>query len=209
MTIEIEDHGRNNKVAISRETLSTGHGRLVITGDDNVVEISAGTVLGGCNISMGDRCTLRIGESCYFNSTFLHAANDVSCIIGNAVSLNARVRFLAHEPGRIEIGSGSLFASDIDLTISDMHSIFDLETGVRINPARNVSIGENVWIGDRCLILKGAKIGSGSVIGACSVVTGEIEDHALAAGVPARTIRRGIAWDRRLMDHMGGAEAQR
>jgi acetyltransferase-like isoleucine patch superfamily enzyme len=53
-----------------------------------------------------------------------------------------------------------------------------------------VKIGDDVWIGAQSIILAGSTIGSGSVIGAGSVVKGVIPPNCLAAGSPARIIRR-------------------
>jgi acetyltransferase-like isoleucine patch superfamily enzyme len=53
-----------------------------------------------------------------------------------------------------------------------------------------VVIGSNVWIGHDCVILPGVSIGNGSVIGARSVIVESIPDFAVAAGNPARVIRR-------------------
>lgn len=55
--------------------------------------------------------------------------------------------------------------------------------------AAPVTIGDNCWIGGSVTILAGAKIGSGCVIGAGSVVTGEIPDNCVAYGVPCRVVR--------------------
>ncbi|MEM5776015.1 MAG: DapH/DapD/GlmU-related protein, partial [Anaerolineaceae bacterium] len=52
-----------------------------------------------------------------------------------------------------------------------------------------VVIEDMVFIGTNSLVLKGAHIGRGSVIGAGSVVTGEIPAGVIAAGNPARVIR--------------------
>jgi NDP-sugar pyrophosphorylase family protein len=56
--------------------------------------------------------------------------------------------------------------------------------------ARPVTIGDYVMIGGGAIVLAGAVIGDHSVIGAGSVVSGEIPDHSVAAGAPARVIRR-------------------
>lgn len=53
---------------------------------------------------------------------------------------------------------------------------------------REIIIGNDVWIGAYAIILPGARIGEGAVIGAGSVVTGEIPDWAIAVGVPARVV---------------------
>lgn len=52
-----------------------------------------------------------------------------------------------------------------------------------------VTIGDDVWIGDRVLILPGVKIGNGCILAAGAVVTKDVPDYAIAAGVPARVIR--------------------
>ena len=51
-------------------------------------------------------------------------------------------------------------------------------------------IGNDVWIGQNSLILPGAKIGDGVIIGASSVVGGEIPPYSIVAGNPARLVRK-------------------
>jgi maltose O-acetyltransferase len=53
-----------------------------------------------------------------------------------------------------------------------------------------IVIEDDVWIGARVIVLKGSRIGQGSVIGANSVVNGEIPPGSLAAGSPARVLRK-------------------
>ncbi len=100
-----------------------------------------------------------------------------------------------HEPGRVDMGSGVLFAGQIDVSISDMHSIIDVETSERINPAKDIEIGNRVWIGQRSMVLKGgARIGDGSVVGgAMSLVRGTLPGNCVCAGVPAKVLRSGGA----------------
>lgn len=52
-----------------------------------------------------------------------------------------------------------------------------------------IKIGDRVWIGTGAIILDGVTIGSGAVIGAGSVVTKDIPENAIVAGVPAKVIR--------------------
>ena len=50
-------------------------------------------------------------------------------------------------------------------------------------------IGSDVWIGMNVFIKAGVKIGNGAVIGACSVVTKDVDPYAIVAGNPAVVIR--------------------
>jgi acetyltransferase-like isoleucine patch superfamily enzyme len=54
---------------------------------------------------------------------------------------------------------------------------------------RPVEIGADCWIGMGVCILPGAQIGEGCVVGAGSVVAGELEPHCVAVGNPARPTR--------------------
>lgn len=52
-----------------------------------------------------------------------------------------------------------------------------------------VVIEDNVWIGARVCILPGVRIGEGSVIGACAVVSKDIPPHSVAVGNPAMIVK--------------------
>jgi acetyltransferase-like isoleucine patch superfamily enzyme len=58
------------------------------------------------------------------------------------------------------------------------------------NILKGVKIGIGVYIGAKTTIAMGAEIGDFCRIGANSVVTGKIEPHTLAIGVPARPIKK-------------------
>ena len=52
-----------------------------------------------------------------------------------------------------------------------------------------IYIGNDVWIAENCTILKGSIINDGAVIGAKSLVNGEINSFGVAVGVPAKVIK--------------------
>jgi hypothetical protein len=61
----------------------------------------------------------------------------------------------------------------------------------------NICFGDNVWIGARVMILKGAVVPNGSVVGAMAMVNKKFdEEHVLIAGVPAKVVRTNIEWRR-------------
>ena len=51
-----------------------------------------------------------------------------------------------------------------------------------------IRVGRGTWIGERVTVLRGANIGRFCIIGANSVVRGEIPDYSVAAGVPATIV---------------------
>ncbi len=55
--------------------------------------------------------------------------------------------------------------------------------------ARPIIIGNNVWIGGSVTILSGVTIGNNVVIGAGAVVTKDVPDNCVIAGVPAKVIK--------------------
>ena len=68
--------------------------------------------------------------------------------------------------------------------------------GKRINPSRDIVIGNHVWIGTQVTCLKGARVADNCIIGACALVTGTFpEGNCALAGVPAKVVRRDVNWD--------------
>jgi tetrahydrodipicolinate N-succinyltransferase len=53
-----------------------------------------------------------------------------------------------------------------------------------------IIIGTNCWFGSSVIVLRGVKIGRGSIIGAASVVTHDVPPFSIMAGNPARIMRR-------------------
>jgi acetyltransferase-like isoleucine patch superfamily enzyme len=56
--------------------------------------------------------------------------------------------------------------------------------------AEPVTIGDNVWIGFDSVVLPGVSVGTGSVIGARSVVADDVPSYSVAVGNPARVVSR-------------------
>ena len=70
------------------------------------------------------------------------------------------------------------------------HSTDPVERNSRKEWAKPVSIGNNVWLGGNVTILPGVTIGDNCTIGAGSVVTRDIASDSVAAGNPARVIKK-------------------
>lgn len=81
----------------------------------------------------------------------------------------------------------------------DSHTLFDLEKGEVINSPNSLHIGPHCWIGQDTKIIRGVDISYGSVIGAGSVVVGNVPPCSVAAGVPAKVVREKASWSRAYM----------
>jgi acetyltransferase-like isoleucine patch superfamily enzyme len=164
-----------------------------------IVEIQQWQAAGNVTITADEGAEIIIGHGCVLGHLLIHACKGARVQIGVGVGFNGVVRLLLHEPKTMSIGAGSLIAGGTDILVSDMHSIIDICTDERINNAKDVRIDDRVWIGQNCLVLKGSIIGSDSIIGGGSVVTGMIPSNSLAVGTPARVVRSNVRWQRELL----------
>jgi acetyltransferase-like isoleucine patch superfamily enzyme len=109
-------------------------------------------------------------------------------VIGDRCLVNVRCGIVAHES--IEIGDDVWFGQGVYITDAN-HGFEDLDVpiGKQLGEHQPVSVGRGSWLGHGAVILPGARIGRQCVVAAGSVVRGEVPDHSIVAGVPARIIR--------------------
>lgn len=117
------------------------------------------------------------------------AAGDEKAVIeiGERTSIGDRTEI--HCANRVTIGNNVLISWDVNILENDYHRSGGGESG-----QTSVTIEDDVWIGARAIILKGVTIGRGAIIGAGAVVTKSVPVYTLAAGNPARPIRKVDAW---------------
>lgn len=89
---------------------------------------------------------------------------------------------------KITIGDDVLIGPNVSFYTPN-HAVDVNERKAGYERALPISIGNNVWIGGSVTIIPGVTIGNNSIIGAGSVVTKDIPDNVIAAGVPCRVIR--------------------
>lgn len=144
----------------------------------------------GENISFGYSLAPKIGNG----SILIQARYKESKIsIGDFVEFSNNISIIALE--RIIIGSKCLIADLVSIVDSDFHDISPIARSSECQRLESdgltlpTIIEENVWIGTRSIILKGVRIGAGSIIGAGSVVVKSIPSGVIACGVPAKVSR--------------------
>ena len=115
-------------------------------------------------------------------------------VIGERCVIGARACITAHES--IEIGDDVWFGQDVFVSdASHGYQDPELPIGLQFGAHQPVRIGSGSWIGHGAMILPGTTIGRNVVVAAGSVVRGDVPDHTVVGGVPARAIRQYDAAD--------------
>lgn len=158
-------------------------GRIVNAGNAQNVVLGKSTWLAGELLVYAHAGRIEIGDHCYIgegakvwslsqvkigNRVFL--SHGVNVHDNDAHSLSAGERH-RHFRERVEIGVAS-FVENVS--------------------AADIEICDDVWIGFNCTVLKGVRIGQGSVVGACSMVTHDVAPYTVVAGNPAVPIGRSL-----------------
>jgi acetyltransferase-like isoleucine patch superfamily enzyme len=94
----------------------------------------------------------------------------------------------------VDVGEAVLAAGNVYVS-AGAYKIDDISIPIMDQPAYSkapIKIGDHVWIGTGAVILDGVTIGKGAVIGAGAVVTKDVPDYAIVAGVPAKIIRMRV-----------------
>ena len=120
-----------------------------------------------CPEKYAKKIGVSVGKNPHFYGKIYWGTEPWLINIGDDVHITGQCKFVNHD-------GGTLIFRDI---------IPDLEI------TKPIIIGNKVYIGEETLILPGVHIGDNVVIGARSVVTRDIPDNSVAAGVPCRVIK--------------------
>ncbi len=166
-------------------------------GTGTMIAFPQATILGeqsihlGTDTLVGRHCTLSVGYG-----PGDPGIPERGLVIGDRCVVGARCTFTAH--AGIEIGDDvwfgqSVFVSDSSHGYQDPHT----PIGDQMGSHQPVRIGSGSWIGHGAVILPGTTIGRNVTVGAGSVVRGDVPDHTVVAGIPAKVVRRlepGVGW---------------
>ena len=104
--------------------------------------------------------------------------------VGKNVFINSGCCF--QDQGGIEIGDNVLIGQQVVIATIN-HELNPQKRGNML-PAP-VKIGDSVWIGAHATILSGVTVGNGAVVAAGAVVTKDVPENAVVAGIPAKIIK--------------------
>ncbi len=162
--------------------------KFALFGNNSEIELPCHLVNNQHLISIGNNTTILQGSRMQL---YPELVNNIPHIkIGSNCYISFNVTLLAGAD--IIIGDRVLFASNILVTTENhgmdpenivpyMHQKLECEP---------VYIGDGTWLGEKVCVMPGVTIGKKCIIGALSVVTKPIPDYCIAAGTPAKVIKK-------------------
>lgn len=159
---------------------------------------------GHLGLKLATDSTVRIGHNFYMSNGnhinplarniqgHICVNNGAKLIIGDNVGMSSPVLW-AHKS--IKIGNNVKLGANVTIMDSDAHSMNylyrrELSVDIAHKADEEVVIEDDAFVGMNTIILKGVRIGARSVIGAGSVVVKSIPADCIAAGNPAKVIKR-------------------
>jgi acetyltransferase-like isoleucine patch superfamily enzyme len=157
------------------------------------------------NVAIGPRSHL------YSSFAFIHCHSHrpYAVRIGHDSGLYIGTYFDLGPRGQVEIGNyctvvGAVIRTDRRVVVDDYafvsHEVVIADTFAAVSPRADIVIDEpgeptisvivrrNAWVGTRAVLLGGADIGEGAIVGAAAVVDFAVPPYAIVAGNPARVV---------------------
>jgi acetyltransferase-like isoleucine patch superfamily enzyme len=132
---------------------------------------------------------ITVGDNVFLGRGTILSCKDGDIQLGDHVNIGFHSEIFSGSS--VTVGRYGLFAAYTYL-VGGGHE-FD-RAGVPVleqqRSSRGIALGDNVWLGTGAKVLDGVRIGSDVVVGANAVVTQDLPDGVVAAGIPARVIRR-------------------
>ncbi|GAA1731236.1 hypothetical protein GCM10009809_28430 [Isoptericola hypogeus] len=170
---------------------------IEFVGTGNVLHVEDGAKLRNTRLRfLGNDSVIHLRRSARYTEVVATLFHESVLYLGPGSSFTSAARFIPSERRHVIVGSDAMFSSRVAFRTADPHLVYSAHDHRRVNPSRSVWVGDHVWLGEDTLFLKGARVGSGSILGARAVVTKEIPSNTSAGGVPARVIGTDVFWTR-------------
>jgi acetyltransferase-like isoleucine patch superfamily enzyme len=142
----------------------------------------------GVTLEIGKGATLRLGRWCWIGHGSKIRVHEGEVVIGAKTVMGQECTISAFQ--HVSVGRECILADRVMLIDFD-HGVVEVERPIRVQGIykRDVRVGNNVWVGYGACFLRGTTVGDNCVIGTSSVITKDVPDNAVVAGVPARVLR--------------------
>ena len=162
-----------------------GH-KIKVGSGFNLMEYATLNALSYDGVEIGNNFTL--GKYAIIECTGVLRNVGNSLKIGDNVGIN-HYCFIGVR-GNVTIGNNVIFGPRVNV-FSENHNFDKLDIPIKHQGVtkEDTIIGNDVWIGANVSIMPGVRIGNGCVIAAGSVITKDVPNFSVAAGVPAKIIK--------------------
>ncbi len=140
-------------------------------------------------ISIGRRVLIRKGARLEAVGSDSGSGSGPKLIIGDGTAI--QFYFHCGAAQQVKIGRNVLMGGRVYITDHD-HSYDEPEMSARESPRLKVApveICDGAFLGEGCVILKGVRVGRRAVVAANAVVTRDVPDFAVVAGIPAKVVK--------------------
>lgn len=189
----------NKRVVIKDAFLK--HVKIEIDGQARIY-IGPKSFMQNCTfIASGSESIIHIeGGSTNVKKSFFIANKNTGRIYVGSGFTSEGCEIKAHEGKSITIGHDCMFSSGINISTTDYHSIIATSSGVRVNKAKDIIMGNHVWLSRNVNVLKGVLIADNIVVGMGSTVSKSLsESYCIYGGTPAHKIKSEVTWSRNLI----------
>lgn len=185
----------NNRVIVNaNQSECKDNSKISFLGENNILYIEDGVRLSHSSIKFFcNNSLVYLRKSKHVYQVIIDVYNDSTVYIGKDCFFNKQLHMIASEQQNIVIGDECLFSFGVFIRTADAHLIYDSISKKRINPSASVFIGDHVWIGQNALVLKGTRIGSGTIVGgAACAANKKIPSNVSVVGNPAKIVRSNV-----------------
>ncbi len=143
----------------------------------------------GVKLEIDKGAVLKLGRWCWVGNDCKIRVHGGVVSIGAKTVIGQECTISAFQ--HVAIGRECIVA-DRAMFIDFDHGVVEVERPIRLQGIykRDVNVGHNVWIGYGACVLRGCTVGDNSVVGTYAVVNKDLPPNVVAAGVPAKVIRR-------------------
>jgi acetyltransferase-like isoleucine patch superfamily enzyme len=136
----------------------------------------------------GKESLIELGDSIFIGRNSIFSCASSAIKVGNNVSIGPGC-YIRASRGSVKLASDiTIGAHTVIISGNPDYRRLDIPMMNQESEAKGISIGNDVWMGVGVRIIDGVNIGNGCVIGAGAVVTKDVPDFSISAGVPAKVI---------------------
>jgi acetyltransferase-like isoleucine patch superfamily enzyme len=174
------------KGVIFNRNVEVRHGQKISLGDRVVID---GNVLLDAK-GMKNKGIV-IGSDTIISRNCILGCKDGNITIGKAVVLGPNSLIHAVEKSNVTLGDHAAIGAYTYLIGSGNYNVDRMDIPIKQQGQTSkggISVGDGAWVGAGVQVLDGVNIGTGSIVAAGSVVTKDVPEYAIVAGVPARQV---------------------